>query len=65
MSLDSACKGCHMMFLLLCLTSLNMTLSMSVHVAANGIISCFSMAEYYSIAYMYHIFLPIPLLTGV
>ena len=29
---------------------------MYIHLAANGIISFFSMAEYYSIVYMYHIF---------
>ena len=29
---------------------------MSIHVAANGIISFFFMAEYYSIVYRYHIF---------
>ena len=33
-----------------------MIISRSIHVAANGIISFFFMAEYYSIAYMYHIF---------
>jgi len=31
-------------------------LTMSIHVAANGIISLFLMAEYYSIVYMCHIF---------
>ena len=31
-----------------------MTISRSIHVAANGIISFFLMAEYYSIVYMYH-----------
>ena len=31
-------------------------ISRSIHVAANGIISFFFMAEYYSIIYTYHIF---------
>ena len=31
-------------------------ISSCIHVAANGIISFFFMAEYYSIVYMYHIF---------
>ena len=34
-----------MVFLLLCLPLLSMTVSMSTHVAANGIISFFLMAE--------------------
>ena len=33
-----------------------MTISRSIHVAANGIISFFSMAEQYSTVYMYNIF---------
>ena len=33
-----------------------MLISGSIHVAANGIISFFFMAEYYSIVYIYHIF---------
>ena len=33
----------------LCVTSLNTIISTSIHVAANGIISHFFMAEYYSI----------------
>ena len=37
--LDSADKGCHVMYFPLCLTSLSMTLLRSIHVAANGIIS--------------------------
>ena len=32
-----------------------MTLSRSIHVAVNGLISFFLMAEYYSIVYIYHI----------
>ena len=36
---------------------LEIGISSSVHVAANGIISFLFMAEYYSIIYMYHIFL--------
>ena len=39
-----ACKGCHTIFLL-CLTLLSMTVSRSIHDAANGIISLFLMAE--------------------
>ena len=35
------------------LTSLHV-ISMSIHVAANGIISLFFMIEWYSIVYMYH-----------
>ena len=34
-----------------------MRVSSSIHVAANGIILFFFMAEYYSIVYIYHIFL--------
>ena len=45
-----------MVFVFLCLTSLSMIISRSIHVAANGVISFFFMAEYYSIVYMYHIF---------
>ena len=33
-----------------------MTISRPIHVAANDIISFFSMAQWYSIIYMYHIF---------
>ena len=33
-----------------------MKVSRPIHVAANGIISFFSMAEYYYTVYMYHIF---------
>ena len=47
-----------MIFVFLChsLTSLMMIISRSIHVAANGIISFFSVAKYYSIVYMYHSF---------
>ena len=38
------------------LTSLSMIISGSIHVAANGVISFFFMAEYYSIVCMHHIF---------
>ena len=38
-----ACKGCHM--IILCLTLLSMTVSRSIHDAANGITSLFLMAE--------------------
>ena len=48
-----------MMFLLLCLTSLNMTISRSIHVIANGIISFFLMTELYFILHMYpNFFIP-------
>ena len=39
----------------LCLTSLSMTISRSIHVAENDIISFLFMAEYSSIVFMYHI----------
>ena len=45
-----------MIFVFLSLSSLSMIISRSIHVAANGIISFFFMAEYYSIVCMYHIF---------
>ena len=45
-----------MIFVFLCLTSLNMIISRSIHVAVNGIIPFFFMAEYYSTVYMYHFF---------
>ena len=45
-----------MIFVFLWLTSLSIIISRSIHVAANGIISLLSMAEEYSIVYMYHIF---------
>ena len=38
------------------LTALSMIISRSIHVSANGIISFFSMSEYYSTVYMNHIF---------
>ena len=37
-----------------------MTLSRSIHVAANGLISLFLMTELYSIVYMYHLFIHSP-----
>ena len=43
--------------LIVWLTSLSMIISRSIHVAANAIISFLFMAEYYSIVYIYHIFL--------
>ena len=39
------------------LTSLSMMISRSIHVAENGIILFFFMAEYYSVVYMDHIFI--------
>ena len=39
----------------LCLTSLSMTISRSIHVAANGSISFFLMVKYYFIVYIHHI----------
>ena len=46
-----------MIFPLPCHTSLNITISRSVNVAVNGIISFILRAEQYSIAYMYHSFI--------
>ena len=43
--LDSIYKGCHTILLFVCLTSLTMTILMSTHVAADGIISVFLMAS--------------------
>ena len=43
--LDSTCKWCHMVFVFVWLTSLNMIISISVHGAAHGIISFFFIAE--------------------
>ena len=45
-----------MIFIFLCLTSLSMIISRSMHIAANGIISFFFMAEWYFTVYMCHIF---------
>ena len=45
-----------MVFVLLCLTSLSMIISRSVHFAANGRILFFFMVRQYSIAYKYHLF---------
>ena len=45
-----------MVFVFLLLNSLSMIISSCIHVASNGIISFFFMAEKYSIVYMYHIF---------
>ena len=41
-----------------------MALSSFIHIAANGIISFFLMAKYYSIVYMYHIFFIHPSVNG-
>ena len=46
-----------MIFVFVWLTSLSMKISRFTHVAENGIISFFFMAEEYFIVYMYHIFL--------
>ena len=54
--LGCAYKGCHTVFLFLCLTSLSMTISKCIYVAANGMISFFSMAGWYCIIYTYHVF---------
>ena len=43
--IDSTCKECHKIFLLFWLISLSMTVSRSIHVAANSIISFFMMTE--------------------
>ena len=45
-----------MIFVFLWLTSVSMMISRFIHVAANGISSFISMAEWYSIVYMYPIF---------
>ena len=44
-------------FVFLWLASLSMIISRSIHVAVNGIISFFFMAEWYSMVCMYHIFI--------
>ena len=53
-----------MIFVFLWLNSLSMTISRSIHVAANGMISFFFMAEESSIVYMCHIFFIHPSLDG-
>ena len=53
-----------MIFLFLCLTSLIMTFSRLIHVAANGIVSFFLMAEWYSIVYIHHLFFIHPSIDG-
>ena len=45
-----------MVFVFLFLTSLSMIISNCIHVAANGLILFFFMAESCSIVYMYYIF---------
>ena len=45
-----------MMFIFLSLTSLSIIIFRFIHVAENGIISFFLVAEWYSIVYIYHIF---------
>ena len=45
-----------MIFVFLCLAYFIMTFFRPIHVAANGIISFFFMAEYYFIVYTYYIF---------
>ena len=44
------------MWYILWFTSLSMIISRLIHVAANGIISSFFIAEWYSLVYTYHIF---------
>ena len=54
---DFVYKWYHMILVLLWLTSLRMTISRTIYVAANGVIFFFFMAQQYSIVYMYyHIF---------
>ena len=53
--LDSTYKGCHTIFFPLCLTSLGMTPSRSIHVVANSIISFFLMV--YMIIFDFFFFL--------
>ena len=43
-------------FVFLCLTSLTMTISRSIRVTANSIISFYFMIDIYSILHIYHIF---------
>ena len=50
-------KQQHMVFVFLCLTSLSMTISGSIHIVENGIILFCFMSEYYLIVYMYCVFL--------
>ena len=59
-------KGCPVMFLLLCLTLLSMTISRSIPLVANGIISLFN-AWIISIVYIntYHTLLSITLVSGL
>ena len=45
-----------MIFAFLCLTSLSVTVSRSLHIAVDSIIPFFFMAEYYSSVYMDHVF---------
>ena len=55
---DFTYKCYHMIFVLLWLMSLSVTISRTIHVAANGVISFFFMVEQYSAVYMcYHIFI--------
>ena len=51
-SLDSTYKWDHRISVFICFTSVSVTKSRSISVAANGIISFFFMAEYYSIVYI-------------
>ena len=46
-----------MLFVFVWLSSLTMIICRSIHVAANDIISFLFIAEYYSIIYVYHIFI--------
>ena len=50
--LDSTYKWCHMVSFTFWITSLSIVISRSVHVAANGIISFFFMAGWYSIFFI-------------
>ena len=54
--LKSSYEWSHVIFVFLWLISLSITPSSSVHVVANGKISFFLIAEWYSIVYIYHIF---------
>ena len=43
--LDSVCKQYGMIFVFLCLTSLSLTISRPIHIAADGLLPFFFMAE--------------------
>ena len=52
----STCKQYYTLFVFVWLISLSMIISRSTHVAANGVISFFLIAELYFIVYIFYIF---------